>query len=171
MTPCYASTRPNNKHLEKRVSLGKHQSLFVKIYRNSVSSSVLLAPGFLYTNLCLYKIYYAKFCYALLRLEKLRVLNVQWKHRSVYEIKTNSLIEKFICLTILSVNSVYKFPEMYLLIAYMLPQIDIRYFSKIDLVGFQYEPVNLDVNKACFEEQDIHSTREKSRKSQRYWMK
>ena len=57
---------------------------------------------------------------------------------------------------------------MYLFIAYMLPQIDIRYFSKIDLVGFQYEPVSLDVNKACFEEQDIHNTREKSRKSQRY---
>ena len=57
---------------------------------------------------------------------------------------------------------------MYIFIAYMLPQIDIRYFSKIDLVGFQYEPVSLDVNKACFEEQDIHNTREKSRKSQRY---
>ena len=57
---------------------------------------------------------------------------------------------------------------MYIFIAYMLPQIDIRYFSKIDLVGFQYEPVSLDVNKACFEEQGIHNTREKSRKSQRY---
>ena len=171
MTPCFASTRPNNKHLEKRVSFGKHQSLFVKIYHNSISSSLLLAPCFLCTNMCLYKIYYAKFGYALLRLEKLRVLNVQWKHRSVYEIKTNPLIEKFICLTILSVNSVYKFPEMYIFIAYMLPQIDIRYFSKIDLVGFQYEPVSLDVNKACFEEQGIHNTREKSRKSQRYWMK
>ena len=35
------------------------------------------------------------------------------------------------------------------------------------LVGFQYEPVNLDVNKACFEEeQDIPNKREKSRKSQ-----
>ena len=35
------------------------------------------------------------------------------------------------------------------------------------LVGFQYEPVSLDVNKVCFEEeQDIPNTREKSRNSQ-----
>ena len=35
------------------------------------------------------------------------------------------------------------------------------------LVEFQYEPVSLDVNKVCFEEeQDIYNTREKSRKSQ-----
>ena len=34
------------------------------------------------------------------------------------------------------------------------------------LVGFQYEPVSLDVNEVCFEEQDIPDTREKSRKSQ-----
>ena len=35
------------------------------------------------------------------------------------------------------------------------------------LVGFHYEPVTLDVNEACFdEEQDIPNTREKSRKSQ-----
>ena len=35
------------------------------------------------------------------------------------------------------------------------------------LVGFQYEPVSLDVNEVCFEgEQDIPNTREKSRKSQ-----
>ena len=33
------------------------------------------------------------------------------------------------------------------------------------LVGFQYEPVSLDVNEVCFEEeQDIPNTREKSRK-------
>ena len=32
---------------------------------------------------------------------------------------------------------------------------------------FQYEPVSLDVNEVCFEEeQDIPNTREKSRKSQ-----
>ena len=32
-------------------------------------------------------------------------------------------------------------------------------------VGFEYEPVTLDVNKVCFkEEQDIPNTREKSRK-------
>ena len=35
------------------------------------------------------------------------------------------------------------------------------------LVGFKYEPVSLDVNKVCFEEeQDIPNTYEKSRKSQ-----
>ena len=35
------------------------------------------------------------------------------------------------------------------------------------LVGFWYEPVSLDVNKVCFdEEQDIPNTRKKSRKSQ-----
>ena len=40
------------------------------------------------------------------------------------------------------------------------------YFSKMALVGFQYEPVRLDVNEVCFEEeQDIPNTWEKSRKS------
>ena len=35
------------------------------------------------------------------------------------------------------------------------------------LVGFQYEPVSLDLNEIFFkEEQDILNTREKSRKSQ-----
>ena len=34
------------------------------------------------------------------------------------------------------------------------------------LVEFQYEPISLDVNEVCFEEHDIHNTREKSRKSQ-----
>ena len=33
------------------------------------------------------------------------------------------------------------------------------------LVGFQYEPVSLDVNKVCFDEkQDIPNKREKSEK-------
>ena len=37
------------------------------------------------------------------------------------------------------------------------------------LVGFQCEPVSLDVNEICFEdEQDIPNTREKSRKSQSF---
>ena len=35
------------------------------------------------------------------------------------------------------------------------------YFSKMALVGFQYEPVSLDINKACFEEKDIPNTRKK----------
>ena len=35
------------------------------------------------------------------------------------------------------------------------------------LAGFQYEPVSLNVNKFCFEEeQDIPNMRKKSRKSQ-----
>ena len=35
------------------------------------------------------------------------------------------------------------------------------------LVGFQYEPVCLEVSEVCFEEeQDIPNTREKSRKSE-----
>ena len=34
------------------------------------------------------------------------------------------------------------------------------------LVGFQYEPVSLDVNEVCFdEEQDIRNTGEKSTKN------
>ena len=41
------------------------------------------------------------------------------------------------------------------------------YFSKMALVGFQYESVSLDVNEVCFEEkQDISNTHENSRKSQ-----
>ena len=35
----------------------------------------------------------------------------------------------------------------------------------MSLAEFQYEPVSLDVNEVCFEEeQDIPNTREKSRK-------
>ena len=35
------------------------------------------------------------------------------------------------------------------------------------LVGFQYEPVSLDVNQVCFEEeQDIANTHKKSKKYQ-----
>ena len=35
------------------------------------------------------------------------------------------------------------------------------------LAGFQYEPVSLDAHEVCFEEeQDLHNTGEKSRKSQ-----
>ena len=46
-------------------------------------------------------------------------------------------------------------------------QINKSYFSKIALVGFQYEPFGLDVNEVCFnEEQDSPNTREISRKSQ-----
>ena len=34
-----------------------------------------------------------------------------------------------------------------------LLQIYSSYFSKMALVGFQYEPVSLNVNKVCFEEE------------------
>ena len=41
------------------------------------------------------------------------------------------------------------------------------YFSKMALAGLQYEPVSLDGNKVCFdEEQEIPNTHEKPRKSQ-----
>ena len=37
-------------------------------------------------------------------------------------------------------------------------------------VGFEYEPVTLDVNEVCFnEEQDIPNTREKSRKKMKLY--
>ena len=49
----------------------------------------------------------------------------------------------------------------------MLLQINSSYFSKMALAGFWYEPLSLDVNEVCFEEErDIPNTREKSRKSQ-----
>ena len=99
------------------------------------------------------------------------------------ESKQLLLIEKCICLRIISVNSVCKFSEIYLL--YSLTVTTNSHFSKMALVGFnsfmtgfymitasvmkefKNEPVSLDVNKVCFEEeQDIPITREKSRKSQ-----
>ena len=41
----------------------------------------------------------------------------------------------------------------------MLLEINSSYFSKMALVGLQYKPVSLDVNKVCFEEeQDIPNT-------------
>ena len=68
------------------------------------------------------------------------------------------LTEKCICLTILSVNSVYNFSKMHLSYS--------SYFNKIASVGFQYESVSVHVNKVCFEaEQDIPNTREKSTKN------
>ena len=46
-------------------------------------------------------------------------------------------------------------------------QINSSYFSKIALVGVQYESVSLDENKICFDEkQDIPNTRGKSGKIQ-----
>ena len=34
------------------------------------------------------------------------------------------------------------------------------------LIGFQYEPISLDVNEICFEEEQNPNTHEKSRKTQ-----
>ena len=52
--------------------------------------------------------------------------------------KLLTLIEKCICLTTLSVNSVFKFSEMYLSYRLNLQQINSSYFSKMALIGFQY---------------------------------
>ena len=86
--------------------------------------------------------------------------------------KQLSFIEKFICLAILSVNSVYTFSECIYLIAYILLQINSSYFSKIGLVQFQYEPVSLDVTKVCFEEKqdisDIHVKNQRKVKALQY---
>ena len=60
-------------------------------------------------------------------------------------------IEKCICLTIFSVNSLYKFSAIHLSLA---------------SIGFQYEP-ELVVNEVVKEEWDIPNTHEKSRKSQK----
>ena len=69
--------------------------------------------------------------------------------------------EKFICLAILSVNSVYRFSKIYLSCSLSFTTSNSSCFSKMAFVGVHYEPV------ICFEEeQDIPNTYEKSRKSQ-----
>ena len=69
--------------------------------------------------------------------------------------------EKFICLAILSVNSVYRFSKIYLSCSLSFTTNNSSCFSKMALVGVRYLPV------ICFEEeQDIPNTYEKSRKSQ-----
>ena len=91
-------------------------------------------------NFCLNKFYYTD---VFLRLGK--TSRMKGKHR-LYEIKQLRFIENtFVSLTNLFVNLVYKVSEMYL--PYGLN------FSKIALVGFQCEPVSLDVNKVCFYEE------------------
>ena len=56
---------------------------------------------------------------------------------------------------------------MYLSYSLNFTKINSSYFSKMALVRFQYEPVSLDVNEVCFEEeQDMPNTSEKSRKSE-----
>ena len=61
------------------------------------------------------------------------------------------LIEIF--LTIQYVNLVYKFSKMYLSYSLNFLLINNSYFSRMALVGFQYEPIILDVNKVCFNEE------------------
>ena len=81
--------------------------------------------------------------------------------------KQLSFIGKFVCLAILSANSVYKFSEMYQSYSLNFTTNKQQLFSETTLVEFQYEPVSLDVNKVCFEEgQDIPDTGQNSRKSQ-----
>ena len=64
--------------------------------------------------------------------------------------KSLPLIAKYICLTMLSVNSVNKFSEMYL--SYSLNfTTNNSYFRKMALAVFQYKPMSLDVNKFCFD--------------------
>ena len=54
-------------------------------------------------------------------------------------------------LKILFVNLVYQFSEVH--VSYNLMQTNNSYFSKIALVGFQYEQVSLDVNEVCFDKE------------------
>ena len=70
------------------------------------------------------------------------------------------LIEKCICLTILSFNSVYKFSKCIYLIAKILLQMNNCYLSEMDVVGFQSEPVSLDK-----ENDTLPNTGGKSRRS------
>ena len=43
-------------------------------------------------------------------------------------------------------------------------QINSSYFSKMTLIGFQYEPISLDVNETCFEEEQNPNTHENQEK-------
>lgn len=63
----------------------------------------------------------------------------------------------------MSVNSVYKFSEIYPFYSLNFCTNKQEYFSKLAL-GFHYEPESLDVNEICFDqEQVIPNTRQKSR--------
>ena len=80
------------------------------------------------------------------------------------------LIEKGICLTMLSLSSLNFLSSLESCVKAIL-QLKVKvyysYFCKIALVGLQYEPMSFDVQEICFdEEQNILDTREKSRKSQ-----
>ena len=74
------------------------------------------------------------------------------------------LFNNSICQLILS------FQKCIYVIAQILLQLDSSYFSKMAFVGFQYEPVSLDVNNVvCFEEQDIPNMHQKSKQSKQIW--
>ena len=74
------------------------------------------------------------------------------------------LFNNSICQLILS------FRKCIYVIAQILLQLDSSYFSKMAFVGFQYEPVSLDVNYVvCFEEQDIPNMHQKSKQSKQIW--
>ena len=73
------------------------------------------------------------------------------------------LIEKFICLTMLSSTQFISFLKYIYLIANILLQRNNCYLSEMDLVGFQQEPVSLDK-----ENDTLPNTGGKSRRSKRY---
>ena len=73
------------------------------------------------------------------------------------------LIEKFICLTMLSSTQFISFLKYIYLIANILLQMNNCYLSEMDLVGFQQEPVSLDK-----ENDTLPNTGGKSRRSKRY---
>ena len=75
------------------------------------------------------------------------------------------LIEKFICLTMLSSTQFISFLKYIYLIANILLQMNNCYLSEMDLVGFQQEPVSLDK-----ENDTLPNTGGKSKRSKRYGM-
>ena len=84
---------------------------------------------------------FAKFLRTHFLAEHLRQLLLPFIEKYVLRQLLLPFIEKYVCLAILCQS------------------------SKMALVGFQHEPVSLDVNEVCFEEeQDIPNAREKSRK-------
>ena len=97
----------------------------------------------------------------MLRLEKTSPIKRIVKSNIDLYIKSKQLplVEKCVCLIILSVNSNYKFSAIYLL--YSLN------FTTNKQQLFQYEPISLDVNEVYLEEeQNILNRREKLRKRQ-----
>ena len=63
------------------------------------------------------------------------------------------VIEKCICLAILSVNSVYKFFEMCLSYSLNSTTNKFQLFQSNGFTGLRYEPGSLDINEVCSEEE------------------